>query len=84
MTSFPINWWRKPVAICSRCSRRSTSSRSCSANRTTKLGAVETWQHAQACADLFRKHRDRIEGVLVCLPNFGDEKGVADVLRCRR
>jgi L-fucose isomerase-like protein len=47
----------------------------------TKLGAVETWQHAQACAELFRRHRDRIEGVLVCLPNFGDEKGVADVLR---
>ena len=47
----------------------------------TKLGAVETWQHAQACADLFRRHRERIDGVLVCLPNFGDEKGVADVLR---
>lgn len=47
----------------------------------TKLGAVETWQHAQACADLFRRHRDRIAGVLVCLPNFGDEKGIADVLR---
>ena len=47
----------------------------------TKLGAVETWQHAQACADLFRRHRDRIDGVLVCLPNFGDEKGVADALR---
>jgi L-fucose isomerase-like protein len=49
--------------------------------RDTKLGAVETWQHAQACAGLFRKNRDRIDGVLVCLPNFGDEKGVADVLR---
>jgi L-fucose isomerase-like protein len=47
----------------------------------TKLGAVETWQHAQACAELFRRNRDRIEGVLVCLPNFGDEKAVADVLR---
>ena len=47
----------------------------------TKLGAVETWQHAQACAELFRKNRDRIDGVLVCLPNFGDEKAVADVLR---
>ncbi len=46
----------------------------------TKLGAVETWQHAKACADLFRRHRDEIDGVLVCLPNFGDEKGVADTL----
>jgi L-fucose isomerase-like protein len=46
----------------------------------TKLGAVETWQHAKACAELFIRERARIDGVLVCLPNFGDEKGVADVL----
>src|ERR1035438_1641683 len=47
----------------------------------SKRGSVETWAHAQACADLFRAHRDRIRGVLVCLPNFGDEKGVADTLK---
>lgn len=49
--------------------------------QTTKLGAVETWNHAKACADLFRAHRDRISGVVVSLPNFGDEKGVADTLK---
>jgi L-fucose isomerase-like protein len=47
----------------------------------TKLGSVETWEHAQRCAALFRAHRDTIGGVLVSLPNFGDEKGVADVLK---
>ena len=47
----------------------------------TKLGAVETWQHAKACAELFDRHRRRIDGVLVSLPNFGDEKGVADTLK---
>jgi L-fucose isomerase-like protein len=47
----------------------------------TKLGAVETWEHAKRCADLFRQNRDRIAGVLVSLPNFGDEKGVADTLK---
>jgi L-fucose isomerase-like protein len=47
----------------------------------TKLGSVETWQHAQRCADLFRSRRDAIAGVVVSLPNFGDEKGVADVLK---
>src|SRR5262245_43925652 len=47
----------------------------------TKRGAVETWTHAKACGELFAKHRDRIDGVLVCLPNFGDEKGVADALK---
>jgi L-fucose isomerase-like protein len=49
--------------------------------QTTKLGAVETWSHAKACGELFRAHRDRIDGVLVCLPNFGDEKGIADALK---
>ena len=51
------------------------------AEDTTKLGAVETWEHAKRCSDLFRRHQDRIQGVLVSLPNFGDEKGVADTLK---
>lgn len=46
----------------------------------TKLGSVETWAHAKACAELFKEHRDRIEGILVALPNFGDEKGIADAI----
>ena len=47
----------------------------------TKLGGVETWREAQICADLFDQNRKRIEGVLVVLPNFGDEKGIADTMR---
>jgi L-fucose isomerase-like protein len=47
----------------------------------TKLGSVETYAHAKACAELFRKHADRIDGILVTLPNFGDEKGVADTIK---
>jgi L-fucose isomerase-like protein len=47
----------------------------------TKLGGVETHNDARQCADLFRKQRDRLSAVLVCLPNFGDEKGVADTLK---
>ena len=47
----------------------------------TKLGGVETWAHAKACADLFKKNADRIDGILVVLPNFGDEKGVADTIK---
>jgi L-fucose isomerase-like protein len=49
--------------------------------QATKLGAVETWEHAKRCADLFRASRGRIQGVVVSLPNFGDEKGVADTLK---
>jgi L-fucose isomerase-like protein len=47
----------------------------------SKLGAVETWTDAVKCGDLFRANSQRIEGILVCLPNFGDEKGVADAIR---
>lgn len=47
----------------------------------TKLGGVETYTHAKKCAELFRAHRDKIDGILVVLPNFGDEKGVADTIR---
>jgi len=46
-----------------------------------KGGAVETLADARACADLFKKHADRLDGVLVTLPNFGDERGVANALR---
>jgi L-fucose isomerase-like protein len=47
----------------------------------SKLGGVETFKDAQKCADLFRKHQDEISGILVLLPNFGDEKGVADTIK---
>jgi L-fucose isomerase-like protein len=47
----------------------------------TKLGGVETWSDSKLCADLFRRHSGNIDGILVCLPNFGDEKGVADTVK---
>ena len=47
----------------------------------SKLGGVETYADARKCADLFARHRKELDGVLVVLPNFGDEKGVADVLK---
>ena len=49
--------------------------------KETKLGAVETWQDAVKCGELFRRNGHRIEGILICLPNFGDEKGIADSIR---
>jgi len=46
-----------------------------------KLGGVETYADAGKCADLFREHRDSLDGILVVLPNFGDEKGVAETIK---
>jgi L-fucose isomerase-like protein len=50
----------------------------------TKYGAVETYADAQACSDLFKAHAGAIEGVIVSLPNFGDERAIADTLRLAR
>jgi L-fucose isomerase-like protein len=47
----------------------------------TKFGAVETRAEAARCAELFRKHGGEIDGIVVTLPNFGDERAVADTLR---
>ncbi len=47
----------------------------------TAYGSVETFQDAKKCAALFKQHRDEIDGILVTLPNFGDERGVADSIR---
>lgn len=47
----------------------------------TKFGAVETRPEARACADLFEANARAIDGVIVSLPNFGDERAIADTLR---
>jgi L-fucose isomerase-like protein len=47
-------------------------------------GAIETYQEAQRCAEVFRAHSEQIDGVIVTLPNFGDERAIADTLRLSR
>src|SRR5579863_1902178 len=47
----------------------------------SKHGAVETHEEAKRCAALFQKNRDKIDGVIVSLPNFGDERAIADTMR---
>jgi L-fucose isomerase-like protein len=47
----------------------------------SKYGAVETYAEAQRCAELFKKHAEEIDGIIVTLPNFGDERGIVDAIR---
>jgi L-fucose isomerase-like protein len=47
----------------------------------TAHGAVETYEDAKKCADLFKKHASEIDGIIITLPNFGEERGLADTLR---
>ena len=47
----------------------------------TNYGAIESRDEAKAYADLFKRHREGIDGIVVTLPNFGDERGVAETIR---
>ena len=47
----------------------------------TPYGSVESVADAQKCADLFKAHREEIDGILVTLPNFGDERAIANAIR---
>ena len=47
----------------------------------TSLGSVESLEDAVKCAELFKKNREKIQGILVSLPNFGDERGIANTLK---
>jgi L-fucose isomerase-like protein len=53
----------------------------CPTPEETKYGAVESREHAKKCAEIFRANREKIDGVVVTLPNFGDEKAIAETLR---
>ena len=47
----------------------------------TQFGSIFSHADSHKCADLFKKHREEIDGVLVTLPNFGEERAIADALR---
>src|SRR6266481_553440 len=47
----------------------------------SKYGAVETREESRRCADLFKRNRNRMDGVMVTLPNSGEERAIADTPR---
>lgn len=46
----------------------------------TKYGVIETTEDAKKCARLFRDNYEKIDGIIVSLPNFGDEIGVVQAI----
>ncbi len=48
---------------------------------STNHGAIESRDEAKACAALFKANGARIDGIVVTLPNFGDERAIADTIR---
>jgi L-fucose isomerase-like protein len=47
----------------------------------SQFGAVFSLQDSHKCSDLFRAHREEIDGILVTLPNFGEETAIANAIR---
>ncbi len=50
----------------------------------TPNGAIETLADAKICAELFRQNAEKIDGIVIVLPNFGDELGVVQTLDMAR
>jgi L-fucose isomerase-like protein len=46
----------------------------------TPNGAIETLNDARIAAQVFKEHAEDIDGIIVTLPNFGDELGVVQTL----
>ena len=47
----------------------------------TRHGAVETVKEGELYADFLRRHRGKFGGVILSLPNFGDETGAIAALK---
>jgi L-fucose isomerase-like protein len=47
----------------------------------TQYGGVFSLEDSRRCADLFKSKRDEIDGILITLPNFGEETAIANALR---
>lgn len=46
----------------------------------TETGSIETREDGKKCANIFRTHRDCIDGIIVSLPNFGFEIGIINAI----
>ena len=46
----------------------------------TGSSSIETREDGLKCAKLFRENRDRIDGIIVSLPNFGFEIGIINAI----
>lgn len=46
----------------------------------TGSSSIETREDGLKCAELFRQHRDEIDGIIISLPNFGFEIGIINTI----
>ncbi len=56
----------------------------CLSTEDTFMGETMTYDEAQKCAKLFRERAEEIDGIIISLPNFGEEASIADAIRWSR
>lgn len=52
--------------------------------KDTNNGVIVSYNEAKICAELFKSNADKICGIIVVLPNFGEETGVAQAIDMAR
>ena len=47
----------------------------------TRYGAIETREEGEIFADFLKAHEGEYDGLIICLPNFGDENGIKEAIK---
>ena len=47
----------------------------------TRYGAIETREEGKAFAEFLKAHEGEYDGLIICLPNFGDENGIKEAIK---
>ena len=47
----------------------------------TRHGAVETRAEGECYSEFLKKHAGEYDGIIICLPNFGDENGIKEAIK---
>ena len=62
----------------------------CMDSSLTRYGAIETREEGAIFADFLKEHEGEYDGIIISLPNFGDENGIKEAIKdvnvflCRR
>ena len=47
----------------------------------TRYGAIETREEGRIFAEFLKSHEGEYDGLIICLPNFGDENGIKEAIK---
>lgn len=53
----------------------------CMDSTLTRYGAIETREEGKIFADFLKAHDGEYDGLIICLPNFGDENGIKEAIK---